>query len=29
VQEVAQRQDLRRCGSKTQPLDKIETSAVE
>jgi Rrf2 family iron-sulfur cluster assembly transcriptional regulator len=29
VQEVAQRQDLRRCSNKTQQLDKIETSAVE
>jgi Rrf2 family iron-sulfur cluster assembly transcriptional regulator len=29
VQEVAQRQDLRRTSAKTQYLDKIETSAVE
>lgn len=29
VQEVAQRQDLRQCGSKVQRLDKIEASAVE
>jgi Rrf2 family iron-sulfur cluster assembly transcriptional regulator len=29
VQEVAQRQDLRRNASRTPQLDKIETSAVE
>jgi Rrf2 family iron-sulfur cluster assembly transcriptional regulator len=29
VQEVAQRQDMRRCNNKTSQLDKIETSAVE
>jgi len=29
VQEVAQRQDMRRTSAKTQYLDKIETSAVE
>jgi Rrf2 family iron-sulfur cluster assembly transcriptional regulator len=29
VQEVAQRQDQRRCNSKAPRLDKIEASAVE
>ncbi|MBP5144351.1 Rrf2 family transcriptional regulator, partial [Pseudomonas chlororaphis] len=29
VQEVAQRQDQRRCNGKAQHLDKIEASAVE
>ena len=29
VQEVAQRQDLRRVAGRTAQLDKIETSAVD
>ena len=29
VQEVAQRQDQRRCGTRGAPLEKIEASAVE
>ena len=29
VQEVAQRQDLRRCNGRMPQLDKIEASAIE